>query len=94
MEIDVEDGRMLRARPDGSVSPYGGYMCPKGLAAVELHNGMEARLLASLKRGADGGFAAIDAEAALDEIGAKLAALVAEHGPRAVAVYHGTGAYR
>ena len=35
MEVDVEQGRMVRARPDGSVSPYGGYMCPKGLAAVE-----------------------------------------------------------
>ena len=93
MEIDVADGRMTAARPDGSVSPYGGYMCPKGLAAVELHNGMEARLLASLKRGADG-FTPIDAEAALDEIGTKLAALVAQHGPRSVAFYHGTGAYR
>ncbi len=94
MEIDVEDGRMTAARPDGSVSPYGGYMCPKGLAAVELHNGLEARLLSSLKRGPDGGYTPIDAEAALDEIGAKLAALLAEHGPRAIAVYHGTGAYR
>ena len=94
MEIDVADGRMLRARPDGSVSPYGGYMCPKGLAAVELHNGMEARLHASLRREADGAFAPIAAETALDEIAGKLAALVGEHGPRAVAVYHGTGAYR
>ena len=85
---------MLAARPDGSKSPYGGYMCPKGLAAVELHNGMEARLLASLKRGKSGDYAPIDADAALDEIGAKLAALIAEHGPRSVAVYHGTGAYR
>lgn len=94
MEVDVADGRMTAARPDGSVSPYGGYMCPKGLAAVELHNGMEARLLSSLKRGQDGAFAEIAAEAALDEIGAKLADLIAEHGPRSVAVYHGTGAYR
>ena len=94
MEIDVEDGKMLRARPDGSVSPYGGYMCPKGTAAIELHNGMEARLLVSQKRGADGSFAEIDTGKAIDEIGAKLKALVAEHGPRAVAVYHGTGAYR
>ena len=85
---------MLAARPDGSKSPYGGYMCPKGLAAVELHNGMEARLLSSLKRGKGGDYAPIDADAALDEIGAKLAALIAEHGPRSVAVYHGTGAYR
>ena len=94
MEIDVEHGRMLGARPDGSVSPYGGYMCPKGLAAVELHNGMEARLHSSLKRGEGDAYAPIDAELALDEIAAKLAALIAEHGPRSVAFYHGTGAYR
>lgn len=94
MEIDVEDGRMVGARPDGSVSPYGGYMCPKGLAAVELHNGMEARLLFSLRRVNNAEFAPIDAEAAIAEIGVKLAGLIAEHGPRSVAVYHGTGAYR
>lgn len=94
MEIDVENGRMVRVRPDGSVSPYGAYLCPKGLAAVDFHNGAENRLLHSLKRQPDGSFAAIGAEAALDEIGAKLKALVAEHGPRSVAVYHGTGAYR
>lgn len=94
MEIDVEDGRMQRARPDGSQSPYGAYLCPKGLAAIDFHNGAENRLFSSLKRQPDGTFASIDAEAALDEIGAKLKALVAEYGPRSVAVYHGTGAYR
>lgn len=94
MEIDVEDGRMLRARPDGSVSPYGSYLCPKGMAAVDFHNGAEDRLLGSLKRQADDSFAPIAAEQALDEIGAKLAALVAEYGPRSIAAYHGTGAYR
>lgn len=94
MEIDVEDGRMVRGRPDDSVSPAGGYMCPKGLAAIDFCNGAEDRLMHSVKRGADRSFTAIDAEAALDEIGAKLAAILAEHGPRAIAVYHGTGAYR
>ncbi len=85
---------MVRARPDGSVSPYGGYMCPKGLAAVELHNGMEARLTTSLVRDASGVHVPIAAEAALDEVGAKLAEILSQHGPRAIAVYHGTGAYR
>jgi anaerobic selenocysteine-containing dehydrogenase len=94
MEIEVENGRMLRARPDGSVSPYGPYLCPKGLASIDFHNGAEGRLFSSLKRQPDGRLAPIGAEQALDEIGAKLAALVAEHGPRSVAVYHGTGAYR
>ena len=94
MEIDVKDGRMVRARPDGSASPYGGYMCPKGLAAIELHNGLESRLLSSLKRMPDGAFEEVDAENALEEIAAKLSRLLVEHGPRSIAVYHGTGAYR
>lgn len=94
MEIEVSNGRMMRARPDGSKSPYGAYLCPKGMAAIDFHNGAENRLFSSLKRRPDGSFASIDAEDALDEIGAKLAALVAEHGPRSIAVYHGTGAYR
>lgn len=95
MEVDVEDGRLLRARPDHqSLSPYGAYLCPKGLASVDFHNGAEDRLLHSLKRQPDGSLAAIASEQALDEIAAKLKALVDRHGPRAVAVYHGTGAYR
>lgn len=94
MEIEMDEGRMVRARPDGSVSPYGAYLCPKGLAAVDFHNGAENRLLQSLARQPDGTFAPVDNDAALDAIADKLKALVAEHGPRSVAVYHGTGAYR
>jgi anaerobic selenocysteine-containing dehydrogenase len=94
MEIELEEGRMVAARPDGSVSPYGAYLCPKGLASIEFHNGAEDRLFASLKRQIDGALAPISSAAAIAEIGDRLAALVAEHGPRCVAVYHGTGAYR
>ena len=94
MELDIEDGRAVRVRPDASVSPYEGYMCPKGLSSVEFQAGAENRLMHSLKRGADGRLAPIDTGLALGEIGARLKALVDEHGPRAVAVYHGTGAYR
>lgn len=94
MEIDVEDGRMVRARPDGSVSPYGAYLCPKGQAAVEFHNGAEGRLFSSLARQPDGSFEQVAADAVLDDIASRLKALVDKHGPRSVAVYHGTGAYR
>jgi anaerobic selenocysteine-containing dehydrogenase len=94
MEIDVEDGRMTGVRPDGSVSPYGAYLCPKGLASIDFHNGAENRLFESLKLGADGAFVPIASSQAISEIGDRLVALVAEHGPRCVAVYHGTGAYR
>jgi anaerobic selenocysteine-containing dehydrogenase len=91
MEIDLENGRMVRARPDGAASPYGAYLCPKGVASIEFHNGAEGRLTHSLARQADGSLAPVDNQMA---IGGRLAALVAEHGPRCVAVYHGTGAYR
>ncbi|MDG2002255.1 MAG: molybdopterin-dependent oxidoreductase [Novosphingobium sp.] len=94
MEIDVEDGRMVRARADDSIAPTGGYMCPKGLAAVDFCNGAEDRLMHSLKRQPDGSFTAIETDDALDAIGAKLVEILAEHGPRSIAVYHGTGAYR
>lgn len=94
MELTIEDGKLVGAIGDGSVSPYGGYMCPKGLASLDFHNGAEDRLLQSLRRDTAGRFVPIDAARALDEVAAKLSALVREHGPRSVAVYHGTGAYR
>jgi anaerobic selenocysteine-containing dehydrogenase len=46
--------------------------------------------LHSRKRQPDGSFAEIPAEKAMDEIAARLQAIVAEHGPRSVAVYTGT----
>lgn len=94
MEVTIEDSRIVSVSGDGTASPYGAYMCPKGLAAAEFHNGAEGRLLNSLKRRGDDGFDPVPAAQALDEIAAKIGALIAEHGPRAVAVYHGTGAYR
>ena len=93
MELTIEDGRLVSAAGDGALSPYGAYMCPKGLAAVDSHNG-EDRLTHSVKRDASGAFVSIEAERAMDEIAEKLAALLAEHGPRSIAMYHGTGAYR
>ncbi|MDE2403964.1 MAG: molybdopterin-dependent oxidoreductase [Sphingomonadales bacterium] len=93
MELDIVDGKPLRARADGRLSPYGAYLCPKGVASIEFHNGAEGRLLASLAR-SGGVLQPIPTDRALVEIGDRLAAIVAAHGPRSVAVYHGTGAYR
>lgn len=94
MTVTVEEGKLTGVVADGSVSPYGAYMCAKGLAAVDFHNDAEERLLRSLKRDVSGTFTPIDASRALDEIAGQLAALIEKHGPRSVAVYHGTGAYR
>ena len=94
LEVTVEEGRLTGAVPDGTASPYGAYMCAKGLASIDFHNGAEARLLHSLRRQAPGHHVPISAVQALDEIADQLARLIARHGPRSVALYHGTGAYR
>jgi anaerobic selenocysteine-containing dehydrogenase len=93
MEVTVEGNRITGVVADGSVSPYGPYMCIKGQSAVDFHNGAEQRLLGSLVK-IENGLAPVATEKALADIGDKLAALLDEHGPRSIAVYHGTGAYR
>lgn len=94
MTVTVDEGRIIDVAADGTASPYGPYMCIKGLASVDFHNGAENRLLASKKRIEDGTFASIDSQRALDEIADKLRTLIQQYGPRSVALYHGTGAYR
>nr|MDT0666566.1 hypothetical protein [Micromonospora sp. DSM 115978] len=54
MEVTVRHGRITGVTPDGSVSPYGPYICPKGQASIEFHDGAEGRLRHSLARRADG----------------------------------------
>lgn len=74
MEVEVEDGRAIGGTPDGSVSPYGAYLCPKGLASVDFLIGAENRLFASIKRCHDE-FVPIGSDTAIAEIGDELAAL-------------------
>jgi anaerobic selenocysteine-containing dehydrogenase len=92
MEVDVQDGKVVDVRgdPDNLVSE--GYTCPKGRSEVDRINHPD-RLLACQKRGPDG-LAAIDTGQALDEIAERLRAIIAEHGPNAVAVYSGCGGHR
>ncbi|WP_317929739.1 molybdopterin-dependent oxidoreductase [Halioxenophilus sp. WMMB6] len=94
MEVTVDDGRLIAVAADGTASPYGGYMCIKGQSAIRFHNGAEERLQHSLKRNGSGALTAIVAEQALTEIAAQLQQLITQYGPRSIAVYHGTGAYR
>lgn len=85
----VEDGRLTEVKGDPDNPLFKGYTCPKGRALPELHNS-PLRLLQSRKRQPDGTFQAIPVDRAMDEIAARLQAIVAEHGPRSVAVYTGT----
>lgn len=93
MELTVEDNKITGVAADGTASPYGAYMCAKGRSSVDFHNG-EGRLTHSLKRAPAGDFLPISATQAVDEVAEKLSALLAQYGPRSIAIYYGTGAYR
>lgn len=85
-------GRLLRIRGDQDDPQTLGYACFKGLTAPEAHASPE-RILAPMKRRSDGRFEPIPLAQALDEIAAKLQAILAEDGPEAVAGYKGGGAF-
>lgn len=85
----VTDGRLSKVTGDPENPMFQGYSCAKGRALPEIHNNPQ-RLLRSRKRAADGSYADIAAERAMDEIAARLQELIAAHGPRSVAMYLGT----
>jgi anaerobic selenocysteine-containing dehydrogenase len=93
MEASVEDNRLIAIEPDASNPIYGGYTCIKGrqLAEQIYH---PTRLQQSQKKLQDGTFADIGSEQAMDEIAAKLQAILARHGPRSIASYNGTYSYQ
>ena len=63
-----------------------GRLCSKGSALGETL-GLEGRLLYPMRRQADGAFARVSWDAALDEAASGFRRIVDEHGPDAVAVY-------
>ena len=89
IEVTIEDGRATKITGNPRAPLYGGYTCPKGRALPEQHYG-EQRLLRPLKKGPNG-LAPIASAQALDEIAERLQAIIAEHGPRSVAMYSGMG---
>ena len=93
IEVQVEDGRPVKVLGDRDNEISQGYTCIKGRNLPAQHE-HEARLREPLARGEDGTFEPIDREAALDSIAAGIAGIIAEHGPRAVAVYAGTAAFQ
>lgn len=94
MDIDVENGTTIVAvRGDKTDPLFEGYTCIKGRQLADQYHD-PARLRGPLRRNPSGTFESVSSADALDEIAAKIATIVAEHGPRAVASYTGTGAYQ
>jgi anaerobic selenocysteine-containing dehydrogenase len=87
---DVEDGRLVRVRPDRD-HPLGGPFCPKGAAAPEFVYD-PVRLRYPMKRtnpktAADPGWVRISWDEALDTIAARMLDVRSQHGAESVAFY-------
>ena len=87
LEMEVEDGKVLRVRPDKSSPRSHGYMCRKGRTAQYYLNNPD-RLDYPLKKVGDH-HERISWEQALREIGEKCSAILDAHGPRAFGLIGG-----
>ena len=83
-----DDGRVERLRPDKDHPVTRGFACNKGLLATEIHRD-PARVDRPQQRRPDGTRTDVSWDDALDDIAHRLAAIVDEHGPSAVALYLG-----
>jgi len=88
MVATVEDGRLVKLRPDDDNPLSRGYACPKGIAMSEVHNDPD-RVTRPLRRRPGGTFEPISWEHAMTEIAGRLKAVMGERGPGAVAWYMG-----
>ena len=88
MVATVEDGKLVKLRPDADNPLSKGYACPKGIAMAEVQNDPD-RVTHPLKRNAAGEFERVSWDEALDDIGDRLGRILDERGPGAVAWYAG-----
>jgi len=88
MVATVEDGRLVKLRPDPDNPLSQGYACPKGIAMAEIQNDPD-RVTHPLKRTAPGEFERVSWDEALDDIGARLGRVLDERGPGGVGWYMG-----
>ena len=89
IEVDVVDNRAVAVRGDRAHAVSQGFTCEKGRQLPAQHH-EPSRLRATVRRRPDGSFQEIPSEQAMDEVAATLQQIVADYGPRAVALYNGT----
>ena len=88
IEVQVENNRMIKVRPDKSNPRSRGYVCRKGLNVI-YHQYPADRLTEPLKRVGDN-FESISWDQAIAEIAGKLGGLVEQNGPRCLAYMGGS----
>ncbi len=87
--VDVDGHQVVRVRGDGDHPLSHGYTCAKGRALPQMHHHPD-RLERPLMR-IDGELAPVTWAACLDDLGARVRAIIDEHGPAAVGVFFGSG---
>jgi anaerobic selenocysteine-containing dehydrogenase len=91
LAVNVEDDRIVSIKADRDNPLSQGYSCLKGRSWEALRTSPR-RLTQCLQRDPQTGeFVAVAKQGALDGIAEKMRSIIAEHGPRAVAAYIGTG---
>ena len=88
MVATVEDGRLLKLRPDADHPLSKGFACPKGIAFAEVQNDPD-RVLHPLKRLPGGGFERVSWDHAIGDVVTRLRAVHDEHGPSGIGWYFG-----
>jgi len=89
LEVEVEDNRIVKVKPDKSNVKSEGYFCRKGMN-IAYHQHNADRLKYPLKRVGES-FERISWDQAIDEIASKLKNIVGQYGPRSFAYMGGGG---
>lgn len=89
IKVTVENGRVIKVIGDKDNPMYHGYSCIKGRALPQQHYNPQ-RLLHTMKRLPDGTHKPVPVEQAMDDIAERISAIIAQHGPRSVALYGAT----
>ncbi len=89
LEVQVENNRIVKVKPDKDNPRSLGYACRKGMSIAN-HQHHDDRLKYPLKKTPDG-FVRISWDQAFAEIGDKLKSIVNEHGPKSFAYMGGGG---
>lgn len=90
--VEVNAGRVTRVTGDKEHALTRGFTCPKGRNLGGFHHDPERLLEARLRR-PDGTFEAVAPDVALAEAGARLRAILDEHGPESIGLFVGTQTY-
>jgi anaerobic selenocysteine-containing dehydrogenase len=87
--VDVEGDEVVRVRGDQDHPLSHGYTCAKGRALPQMHHHPDRLEQPSIR--VDGELRATTWDDCLDDLGARVRDIIAEHGPAAVGIFFGSG---